>query len=157
VALPPRGPVFVRIYTDQSSCPEGCYTVSGKLEATVSPATVITQKTLSIKANSALGSNPTSGYTAKTPKTQAIGKAVTWKFTGGTALAGKRVNVMVATKIGGAWGGPVYLKSAWADANGIVTVVLKASAAKWINVRVQWPGSATYSVSTSPALGAVWK
>jgi hypothetical protein len=35
--------------------------------------------------------------------------------------------------------------------------VLKASAAKWINVRVQWPGSATYSVSTSPALGAVWK
>ncbi len=153
----PLGPLFVRIYTDQRICTEGCFTVSGKLQATVSPASVIVAKALSIKANSALGSNPTSGYTAKTPKTQVVGKSVTWKFTGGTALAGKRVNVMVATKIGGAWGGPVYLKSAWADANGIVTVVLKYNAAKWINVRVQWPGSATYSVSTSPALGALWK
>ncbi len=147
----PLGPLFVRIYTSQDQLAQG------KLQATVSPASVIVAKALSIKANSALGSNPTSGYTTKTPKTQVVGKSVTWKFTGGTALAGKRVNVMVATKIGGAWGGPVYLKSAWADANGIVTVVLKYNAAKWINVRVQWPGSATYSVSTSPALGALWK
>jgi len=154
----PLGPVFVRIYTGGG--PNGSQLLnghSGLLQATVSPAIVITQKTLSIKANSALGSNPTSGYTAATPKYQALGKSVTWKFTGGTALAGQRVNVMVATKIGGAWGGPVYAKSAWADANGIVTVVMKSSTAKWINVRVQWPGSAAYMVSTSKALGAAWK
>ena len=112
---------------------------------------------LSIGAYSALGLKPTTGYTTKTPKTQPTGKYVTWKFTGGTALAGQRVNVLVATKVNGAWGGPVYLKSAWADANGIVTFWCKSNTAAAINVRVQWPGSATYGVSTSTALGAYWK
>ena len=109
---------------------------------------------LDIGASSALGLRPTTGYTTKTPKTQAMGKYVTWKFTGGTALAGQRVNVLVATKVNGAWGGPQYLKSAWAAANGIVTFSWKSNTAAAINVRIQWPGSATYSVSTSKALGA---
>lgn len=112
---------------------------------------------LAIGASSALGLNATSGYTTSTPKTQATGKYVTWKFTGGTALAGQRVNVMVAKKVGGVWGGPKYLKSAWADANGTVTFAWKSNTAAAINVRVQWPGSATYGVSTSAARGAYWK
>jgi GH25 family lysozyme M1 (1,4-beta-N-acetylmuramidase) len=112
---------------------------------------------LSIGASSALGLKLATGYTTRTPKTQVIGKYVTWKFTGGTALAGQRANVMVAKKIGGVWGGPVYLKSAWADANGSVTFWYKSNTAAAINVRVQWPGGATYGVSTSTALGAYWK
>ena len=75
----------------------------------------------------------------------------------GAALAGQRVNVLVAKKTMGAWGSPAYLKSAWADAKGVVTVWMTASAATAINVRVQWPGDPGHGVSTSGALGAYWK
>jgi len=119
----------------------------------VNPPSPVLAK-LDISVSSALGLRPTTGYTTKTPKTQAIGKYVTWRFTGGTALAGQRVNVLVATKVNGAWGGPRYLKSAWAAANGIVTFSWKSNTAAAINVRIQWPGSATFGVSTSKALGA---
>ena len=121
----------------------------------VSPATVITQKTLAIAAYSALGLKPAAGYTTKTPKYAAIGQYVTWKFAGGTVLAGQRVNVLVATNSGGVWGPVKYLKSAWADANGTVTFAWKSSAAAWVNVRVQWPGNAAYGVSYSKGLAAV--
>jgi hypothetical protein len=123
----------------------------------VSNATIGNLSGLHIAANSALGLNPTSGYTMHTPKYQAVGKYVTWKFTGGTALAGQRVNVLVAKHINGAWGGPVYYKSAWADANGIVTFAWTSKTAAAINVRVQWPGSTAYAASTSKALGAYYK
>ncbi len=112
---------------------------------------------LPFSVGSALGPNPTSGYTTRTPKTQVKGKYVTWKFTGGPTLAGQRVNVLIAKKINGAWGGPVYLKSAWADANGIVTFSMKSASAAAVNIRVQWPGSSNYAVSVSKALGAYWK
>ena len=125
--------------------------------STVANATIGVAPKLSIAANSALGLNPTSGYTMMTPKYQAVGKYVTWKFTGGPALAGQRVNILVAKHINGAWGGPVYLKSAWADANGIVTFAWTSKTAAAINVRVQWPGSTAYAVSTSKALGAYYK
>ena len=121
----------------------------------VSPATVITQKTLAIAAYSALGLKPAAGYTTKTPKYAAIGQYVTWKFAGGTVLAGQRVNVLVATNSGGVWGPVKYLKSAWADANGTVTFAWKSSTAAWVNVRVQWPGNAAYGVSYSKGLAAV--
>jgi hypothetical protein len=125
--------------------------------STVSNAMIGVSPKLSIAANSALGLNPTSGYTMTTPKYQAVGKYVTWKFTGGPALAGQRVNVLVAKHINGAWGGPVYYKSAWADANGIVTFAWTSKTAAAINVRVQWPGTVAYAVSTSKALGAYYK
>jgi len=149
------GPIFVRVYTDTRNNNEGPSS-SALLQATVSPATVAQKTAISLGAVSALGQNATSGFSTKSPKTQAVGKYVTWKFTGGAALAGKRVNILVAMKVDGAWTGPKYLKSVWADANGIVTFSWKSGAA-WINVRAQWPGSAAYSVSTSKALAAVWK
>jgi hypothetical protein len=136
----------------------GSYTgPSVAFETVVSNAKIGVEPKLNIAANSALGLNPTSGYTMLTPKYQAVGKYVTWKFTGGTALAGQRVNILVAKHYNGAWGGPVYLKSAWADANGIVTFAWTSKTAAAINVRVQWPGSAVYAVSTSKALGAYYK
>ena len=113
--------------------------------------------TLSINATSALGNNPTSGYTTKTPKVQVVGKYITWKFTGGTALAGQRVNILVAQRINGAWGGSKYFVSRTADANGIVTFIWKSNSALVVNARAQWPGNASYTVSTSPALGAHWQ
>jgi hypothetical protein len=112
---------------------------------------------LSIGAVSALGLRPPRGYTTATPKTQATGRYVTWKFMGGTELAGQRVNVLVAKKVNGAWGRPTYLKSAWADASGTVTFAWRLQSAGAINVRIQWPGNATYGVSTSAARGAYWR
>ena len=125
--------------------------------STVSNAIIGAKTVLSIGAVSALGLNPTSGYTTKTPKVQVPNKYITWKFTGGKTLANQRVNILVAVRINGAWGGPQYLASRTADANGIVTFYWKAPNGTVLNVRAQWPGSATYSVSTSPALGAHWK
>ncbi len=148
------GPVFLRVMRT------GAQPVGVDFNQVVSNASIGTAPTLpklNIGAYSALGLKPTSGYTTATPKVTTVGKYVTWKFTGGTALAGQRVNVLVATKVGGVWTGPKYLKSAWADANGIVTFAWTSKTAAAINVRVQWPGSATYGVSTSKALGAYWK
>ncbi len=147
----PAGPVLFNVYGFGGS------PTSLQFQSTVSPAKIGVAPKLNIGAVSALGLNPTSGYTTKTPKTQVKGKYVTWKFTGGTALAGQRVNVLIAKKINGAWGGPVYLKSAWADANGIVTFSMKSASAAAVNIRVQWPGSSTMGVSVSKALGAYWK
>ena len=112
---------------------------------------------LTFSVSSALGLTPVSGYSTTTPKYASVGKYVTWQFTGGSALAGQRVNVLVATRVGGVWGTPKYLKSAWANSSGIVTFARALSSAGAINVRIQWPGNTTYGVSTSKALGAYWK
>jgi hypothetical protein len=140
---------------------ENLASVGAQFDAFVSNATIGTAKALSklnIGAYSAFGLRPTTGYTTSTPKVTKIGKYITWKFTGGTSLKGQRVNVMVAKKINGVWGGPVYLKSAWADANGIVTFAWHLGTAGALNIRVQWPGNGTsYGVSTSPARGAYWQ
>lgn len=150
----PAGAVLTRV---QSS-------VAGTtIDQTVSNARIGTAAAgpvkLYIRPWSALGLRPvsTSAYSIKTPKVQVLGKYVTWKFGLGAARHGQRVNVLVATKSGGVWGAFAYKKSAWADANGNVLFWLKSSTAAAYSVRVQWPGNATYGVSTSPALGAYWK
>ena len=112
---------------------------------------------IAIGAASAVGLRPATGFSAKSPKVAPLRGSVSWRFSGGAALAGQRVNVLVAKKTMGAWGSPAYLKSAWADAKGVVTVWMTASAATAINVRVQWPGDPGHGVSTSAALGAYWK
>lgn len=152
----PNGPVVLRVSGFGGGRDNGS-NLGQFFSSFVSNARIGVKTKLNIGAVSALGLNPTSGYTTKTPKTQAAGKYVTWKFSGGTALAGQRVNVLVATRINGAWGGPKYLASRVADANGIVTFTWKAPAGTVLNVRVQWPGNTNYAVSTSKALGAAWK
>ena len=112
---------------------------------------------IAIGAASAVGLRPATGFSAKSPKVAPLRGFVSWRFSGGAALAGQRVNVLVAKKTKGAWGSPAYLKSAWADAKGVVTVWMTASAATALNVRVQWPGDPGHGVSTSVALGAYWK
>ena len=104
-----------------------------------------------------MGLTPASGFSTSTPKYTTVGKYVTWKFNGGSALAAQRVNVLLATRVAGVWSLPKYLKSAWADGTGIVTLARTLGSAGAINVRIQWPGNTTYAVSTSRALGAYWQ
>jgi hypothetical protein len=153
-----EGPVQLSVWGYNPQPPTSLYfhsTVSNATIGVAPPPPALVK--LNINATSALGNNPTSGYTTKTPKVQAVGKYVTWKFTGGTVLAGQRVNILVAQRINGAWGGPKYFVSRTADANGIVTFIWKSNSALVVNARAQWPGNATYAVSTSPALGAHWQ
>ena len=112
---------------------------------------------IQIGASSALGLRPATGFSAKTPKVTALRTYVTWRFTGGAALAGQRVNVLVAMKTNGVWVSPAYLKSAWADAKGVVTFWSTAKTASTINVRIQWPGDPGHGASISGALGAAWR
>jgi len=112
---------------------------------------------LSIGAYSALGLRPTSGYTTKSLKIQTKGQYVTWKFTGGAALAGQRVVILVVKGVGGVWGAWNPLTVRIADANGIVTYYYKSTTAGSISVRAEWMGSATYGDSLSPARGVTWK
>jgi GH25 family lysozyme M1 (1,4-beta-N-acetylmuramidase) len=150
------GTNLVAVYTQP---PGGGTSVSAAFAVTpptVDPAAASLPK-LEIGARSALGLAPAAGYTATTPKTARVGTYVTWRFSGGAALAGQRVNVLVATRVNGAWSSPKYLASRWADANGTVTFSRKSGTATAINVRVQWPGSDTHGSSTSRALGAYWK
>ena len=153
-------------YTCTFSAPVAAGTTVNTATATAGGAYVTASATvtasghlgkLDISVESALGFKPLTGFTSVTPKTQATGKYVTWRFDGGMALAGHRVNILVATKVGGTWGSPRYVRSAWADANGIVTFAWTSSTTAAVNVRVQWPGGGAYGVSTSPALGAYWQ
>lgn len=122
----------------------------------VDPAAVSLPR-LEIGARSALGLRPATGYTTTTPKRTRVGTYVTWRFTGGRALAGKRVDILMATWAKGAWGTARKITSRVADANGTVTYSWKSTAATGVYVRVRLPGSSTYATSTSRALAAFWR
>ena len=147
-------PTVAGTYTLQFSATSTAGTVYQTFTLTVGSGS---SQHLTFSVSSALGLTPASGYSITTPKYASVGKYVTWQFTGGSALAGQRVNVMVAARVGGVWGLPKYLKSAWANSSGIVTFARALSSAGAINVRIQWPGNTTYAVSTSKALGAYWQ
>ncbi len=113
---------------------------------------------LNIAAVSALGLRPTSGYSTKSLKIQAKGKYVTWKFSGGAALAGQTVKIWVTTAaVPGVWGPWKAVTARVSDANGIATYWFKSTKATSISVRAEWMGNATYGDSLSPARGVTWK
>ncbi|MDR3546492.1 MAG: GH25 family lysozyme [Candidatus Limnocylindrales bacterium] len=132
-------------------------TQAGGASAAVAFNLTAPRRALRIGASSALGLNPATGYTTATPKVARAGRYVTWKFGLGAAQAGQRVNILVATRAGTAFGVPKYYKSLRADAKGVVTVAWTRATAGAINVRVQLPASPAYAASTSPALAAVWR
>jgi GH25 family lysozyme M1 (1,4-beta-N-acetylmuramidase) len=122
----------------------------------VEPAAVVLPR-LEIGARSALGLRPPAGYTTTTPKTARKGTWVTWRFTGGKAMAGQRVNVLMATRVNGTWSKARTVTTRWADANGTVVFSWKSGSTTMVYARVQWPGNASYGVSTSRALAVAWR
>jgi hypothetical protein len=123
---------------------------------TLTPTPVVLPQ-LSISTKSALGFNASSGYSTKSLKVQAKGKYVTWKFTGGAALAGQRVNILISTATKpGTWSPWKPLTVRVADATGSVTFWWKSSKATSISIRAEWVGNATYGDSLSPARGVIW-
>jgi hypothetical protein len=113
---------------------------------------------LGIGATTALGANPTSGYSAKSLKVQAKGKYVTWRFTGGAAMAGQRLTIMVSTASSpGVWGPWKPLTVRVADATGSATFKWKSTKAISISIRAVCVGNDKYADSLSPARGVTWR
>lgn len=146
----PLGPVFVRIYTDT----EG--PSASQLQATVSPATVVEKKAITINAVTALGVPPNQGPWSTATKVAAANKFITWKFSGGAALAGKTVRIYVATKnANGGWGPFVNLTGRVADASGNAYFWWRATGA-WVSVRAYYAGDAAVSPSWSSPRQGRW-
>ncbi len=106
---------------------------------------------VAISADSALGATKVGPFSTTT-KVAALNQYVTWRFSGGAALADKSVEIWVATKnADGSWGAFTLLTARVADASGNAYFWWRSSTAKWISVRAYYAGDATHSASWSPA------
>ena len=107
-------------------------------------------------AQTALGATKVGPF-SNTTKVAARGKYETWRFKGGPAMAGKTVQIWVATKkANGTWGAFSKLTSRVADASGNAYFWLRSSTSKWVSVRAFYVGDATHSASWSVARQARW-
>ena len=80
-----------------------------------------------------------------------LGKYVTWKFSGGSALVGKSVQIWVATKnSAGKWSAFKHLTARTVDTSGNAYFWWRTSSKAWISVR------AGYLTTLSVATQARW-
>ncbi len=126
-------------------------------QSIVSNAKIGVAPKLSIGAYSALGLNPTSGYTTRPRRPRPSWQVHHLEVHGRDGACRPARERPRGQEDRRCLGRPKYLKSAWADANGIVTFAWKSNSAAAINVRVQLPGNATQRGQRSKALGAYWK
>jgi hypothetical protein len=104
----------------------------------------------------ALGATKVGPFSNAT-KVAKLGKYETWRFAGGSRLAGKTVTIWVATKsASGVWSAFTKLTSRLADSTGNAFFWWRTSSKAWISVRAQYPGDATYFLSWSVARQARW-
>lgn len=122
------GPVFIHVFNNANN---NISSAGRALDQYVSNATVGVP--VSLTSGSALGVS--SGPFSAATKIAALNKYVTFRFSGGAALAGKRVEIWVATKnANGTWGAFVKVTARYADASGNADYYVRSSTAKWISV-----------------------
>ncbi len=145
-----NGPVFLQVM--KLALPA----VGTDFNQVVSNATIGAPAAVAISAATALGATKVGPFSTTT-KVAALGKYVTWRFAGGSALAGKTVQIWVATKnADGSWGAFTLLTGRVADASGNAYFWWRSSSAKWISVRAYYAGDATHSASWSAARQGRW-
>jgi hypothetical protein len=115
------------------------------------PGTDVTTDTgISLTAGTAQGVTTSSLFTAQT-KVTTIGKYVTWQFSGGPALAGRRVEIWAATQVGTEpWSAFTNRTARIADASGNAYFYLRSSTATWVSVRAHYPGDEATAAAWSP-------
>jgi hypothetical protein len=116
------------------------------------PATggVIADTTVNISAGTAQGVTTSAAFTAPT-KITTVGKYVTWQFAGGPALAGRRVEIWTATRVGtDPWSPFAKLTARIADASGNAYFYLRGSTATWVSARAYYPGDEATTAAWSP-------
>ena len=138
-----NGPVLVDVMGDTDGG-------AVQFESVVSNASIGTAAAVTT-AGSALGATKVGPFTVST-KVAKLGKYVTWKFSGGSALVGKTVQIWVATKnSAGTWGAFKLLTARTVDASGNAYFWWKSSSQAWISVR------AGYQTTLSVATQARWR
>jgi hypothetical protein len=116
------------------------------------PATggVIADTSVNISAGTAQGVTTSAAFTAPT-KITTVGKYVTWQFAGGPALAGRRVEIWTATRVGtDPWSPFAKLTARIADASGNAYFYLRSSTATWVSARAYYPGDEATTAAWSP-------
>lgn len=144
-----NGPVFLMVAKATGG--------GAAFSSVVSNATIGAPAAVAVSADSALGATKVGPFSTTT-KVAALGKYITWRFRGGSALAGKTVQIWVQTKnADGSWGASTKLTARVADGSGNAYFWWKSSTAKWISVRAYYAGDATHSASWSPARQGRWR
>jgi hypothetical protein len=115
------------------------------------PATGVTTETVfELTSGTAHGATTTALFTAPT-KVTTLGRYVTWQFSGGPALAGKRLEVWLATRTGSGPWSPFSIRTARiADASGHAYFYLRSSTAMWVSARAYFPGDEGTPATWSP-------
>ena len=124
--------------------------------STVSNAIIGVKPTIKISALSALGVPPNQGPASTSTKVAAANKFITWRFAGGSALAGKTVRIYVSTRnSAGGYGPYVNLTGRVADANGNAFFSWRATKT-WVSVRAYFAGDNSYAASWSNVTQGRW-
>jgi hypothetical protein len=151
VADAPNGPVLVGV-SGMGDSPTNV-----QFQANVSNAKIGPKAPLTTSTATALGATKTGPFSTAT-KVAKLGQYVTWRFTGGSALAGKTVEIWMASKnASGSWGSWTLLTKRLADGNGNVYFWWRSNAPAWVSVRAHVSESDTYGETWWPAAQARWK
>jgi hypothetical protein len=161
----PLGPVLVSVFGNAVVSPDATTGTGGGTQitfhSTVSNATIGTAPVtgvtgISFITQTALGATKVGPF-SNTTKVAKLGKYETWRFAGGSRLAGKTVTIWVAKKsASGVWSAFTKLTSRLADSSGNAFFWWRTSSKAWISARAQFPGDATYILSWSVARQARW-
>ena len=156
------GPINVRAsggmgtYGNDSKAPS--YSGGMLFDQTVTAGKIGVKPAVAISSDSALGLIPNQGAWSTATKVQKLNKYVTWRFTAGSALAGKLVQIQVAAKnSSGGWGLFGTLTSAMVDSSGVAYFQWRQKTPAWLSVRAYYPGDISLAESWSPARQARWR
>ncbi len=129
-----------------------------QFQAQVSNAKIGVKPAVAIASDSALGLMPNQGPWTTATKVQKLKGYVTWRFTAGSALAGKLVQIQVAAKnSSGGWGAFGTLTSALVDSSGVAYFQWRQATPAWLSARAYFPGDISLAESWSPARQARWR
>ena len=94
----------------------------------------------------------TSGTFSAPTKTTTVTRYLTWQFSGGPAMAGKRVEIWLATRVGlDPWSAFANRTARIADASGTAYFYFRSSTPTWVSARAYFPGDETVAALWSPA------
>ncbi|MFI5100215.1 MAG: hypothetical protein ACHQE5_06835 [Actinomycetes bacterium] len=107
---------------------------------------------IAFKVATALGATKLGPFSSAT-KVAKPGKYITWRFAGGSGLAGQHVFVYISVKGSTQWGAFTLVTSRIADANGNVYYWIRYPSNKWVSVRVLYGADPANQIWSSATQG----
>ena len=141
----PNGPILFNVFG------YGYNPTNVEFQATVSNAKIGVLAPVNIGALTGTGLYPNQGAWSTATKVAAANHYVTWRFTGGSQLAGKTVEIWMAKKnSAGGWSTFTKLTARTADASGTVYFWYRGTST-WVSVRAHFVGDTSVAESWSSA------